>query len=304
MASSPRRTNQTEKPPTASAPKPGAKARAVPGGPLIKTSSGKKNPALSAAAQSALLIEKLQEQQILLQLQNEQLQEANAELEISCHRLHDLYDLAPVGFMTFDEKGCVREINHTAAELFGYSVTFLSDKPISSYLLQPDRKLFLHHLWQCRQEQKELIITLRLSSKDGCERLLEFTTQPAPDLASRPGWCRSALVDVSQKRATELALSESESKFRQLAENIDEVFWFIALDPSRATYVSPAFEHIWGVSAAELYADFSVWERSVHPDDLLAVQAAFRAWISGEASSHRSEYRILHPSGQIRWNCD
>ena len=250
------------------------------------------------------LFRQAEDQRQQMELQNEQLSDAHAELEQSRHRYADLYDKAPVGYVTFDDKGCIREINYTAAELLGYSAAHLTGKPLIPYLAQPDRKVFLQHLWQCRHQDKEQIITLHLISKNGVERQVEFITRPGHDFENRPGWCRSAIVDVTDRRATESALSASEAKFRLLAENIGDVFWFMELDPPRVTYVSPAFEHIWGIPAADLYADHTRWEQAIHPDDLQAVETAFHSWVRGDTSFYRLHYRVIHRNGSIRWLAD
>lgn len=249
--------------------------------------------------QTAELMTQMQEQQNLLVLRNEQLEEANADLELSRHRYADLYNLAPVGYVTLDGKACIREINQTAAELLGYTITHLMGRPMMPYLAQPDRKVFLKHLGECRHAGCELSATLRLATKGKGERLTEFTTRPAQDFASKPGWCRTAIMDVTERRGIEAALSASEAKFRLLAENMGEVFWFMEPDPPRVTYVSPAFENIWGVPAAELYADSSVWMKAIHPEDLPAVGAAYHGWLAGETSGYQIEYRILDREGHI-----
>jgi PAS domain S-box-containing protein len=256
------------------------------------------------AVKTAELMTQMQEQQDLLELRNEQLGEANADLELSRHRYADLYNLAPVGYITLDGKGCIREINHTAAELLGYTITHLMGRPMMPYMAQPDRKTFLKHLWECRHAGHELCATMHLATKDKGERLTEFTTRPAQDLESKPGWCRTAIMDVTERRGIEAALSASEAKFRLLAENMGEVFWFMELDPPRVTYVSPAFENIWGMPASELYADSKVWMKAVHAEDLPAVDAAFQSWLDGETDTYQIEYRILNREGEIHWIMD
>ena len=74
----------------------------------------------------------------------------------------------------------------------------------------------------------------------------------------------------------------SEVQLRLLVQNIGDVLWFKEIDPPRVTYVSPAFEQVWGVPAAELYADAGCWERSSHPGDAKPVQAALLAWSGGD----------------------
>jgi PAS domain S-box-containing protein len=112
------------------------------------------------------------------------------------------------------------------------------------------------------------------------------------------------MLDTTEMSDAQAALSASEAKFRLLADNMGEVFWFMELDPTRVTYVSPAFEQIWGIPAAEVYANNEIWMKAIHPDDLAAVHTAFHRWITGESAAFHMEYRVLNRAGQLRWIAD
>jgi PAS domain S-box-containing protein len=88
------------------------------------------------------------------------------------------------------------------------------------------------------------------------------------------------------------ALSSSEKKFRQLAENIHEVFWMMDPHSGMLLYVSPAFDQLWGFSAARVLENPDAWFDSIHPDDREAV-AAIRARKSG-SKLLECEYRVVH----------
>jgi PAS domain S-box-containing protein len=93
---------------------------------------------------------------------------------------------------------------------------------------------------------------------------------------------------------------QSEMRFRQLAENIDQVFWMLDLGTQRALYVSPAFEKVWGVGSAPLYQDAHWLLTTVHPDDRDRCAAFLSALKSGPAEE---TYRIVRPDGSVRWIC-
>jgi PAS domain S-box-containing protein len=90
-------------------------------------------------------------------------------------------------------------------------------------------------------------------------------------------------------------LDESAAQFRQLTENLPEVFFIVSPDLSRAHYVSPAYERVWGRSAAQAMADPLDWLKGVHPDDLPGVQAAL-----GNPPPEGLEFRVVQPAGAIR----
>ncbi len=102
-------------------------------------------------------------------------------------------------------------------------------------------------------------------------------------------------------RTAELRLSEE--RFRQMAENVREVFWLASADMRQMLYVSPAFETIWGRRPQEVYDDPGLWFELVHPEDRPGVRAAFLVQPPIVASME-AEYRILRPDGATCWISD
>ena len=102
-----------------------------------------------------------------------------------------------------------------------------------------------------------------------------------------------------ERRQGEAALRESEERFRQLAENIQDVFWLTDLTTNRMLYVSPAYEEIWGRSRANLSASPRKWLDAIHPEDRELVFGSATA--SQPGGIYDKEYRIVRPDGSIRW---
>jgi PAS domain S-box-containing protein len=102
----------------------------------------------------------------------------------------------------------------------------------------------------------------------------------------------------ARRREAEESLRESEERFRQLAEHIDEVFWISTPDKEVIEYVSPAFREIWGVPPQELYDDSRLWLEHIHPDDRVRVREALPEQVEG---TYDEEYRIDRPDGEVRW---
>jgi len=106
-------------------------------------------------------------------------------------------------------------------------------------------------------------------------------------------------LDISQERRTQQHLRASELRFRQMAENIGDVFYLRDAQNGDILYVSPAYETIWGSSCESLYADQESWIRSIHPDDRPA--AIERREKASTLQAFEVEYRIVRPDGSIRW---
>ncbi len=108
------------------------------------------------------------------------------------------------------------------------------------------------------------------------------------------------LLENANRKQAEETLRESEEKFRQLADNITDVFWIRSADMRIVHYVSPAFERIWGRPVASIYDHPHRWSEFILPEDRQRVLAAF-ATLTGATRSLDIEYRIVRPEGEVRW---
>jgi diguanylate cyclase (GGDEF)-like protein/PAS domain S-box-containing protein len=105
-------------------------------------------------------------------------------------------------------------------------------------------------------------------------------------------------VDRTAKLAEE-KLRKSEEKFRQFAENIREVLWLLSIETGEILYVSPAFEEIWQRSCESIYKNSQAWMEAIHPADRERAESVFGQQLQG--LSFDNEYRIVQPSGVVRW---
>ncbi|MHB8724035.1 MAG: EAL domain-containing protein [Casimicrobiaceae bacterium] len=109
---------------------------------------------------------------------------------------------------------------------------------------------------------------------------------------------REALIRHEHRGALD-TLRTREEQFRQLTENIQEVFFLIDAQNGQVVYVSPAYEPLWGKSCQSLYDRADSWCDSVYPDDRSSVMSAVEVAKVTGAFNH--ECRIILPNGMIRW---
>ncbi|MFB6096753.1 MAG: PAS domain S-box protein [Haloferacaceae archaeon] len=105
--------------------------------------------------------------------------------------------------------------------------------------------------------------------------------------------------DISERKERERRLRESEEKFRQLAENLDEVVWMTAGPSWDVEYVNPKYEEVWGQSREALYEDWHTFADAIHPEDRERVERALER--ASETGEFQEEYRIRRPDGTVRW---
>ncbi|EKD07894.1 PAS domain-containing protein [Arthrospira platensis] len=191
-------------------------------------------------------------------------------------------------------------------EILGFRAEEISDNLEEwEKLIHPDDKLqvfdILHkHL---NGETEQYISEHRIKCKDGHYKwILDRGRVMYRSLDGKPLRVIGTKTDISDRKKNELALKESEEKFRQLAENIHQVF-FINSATGEMIYVSPAYEEIWQQSRDSLYKNPSSWLMSVHPEDRDGMAEALNKQISLGIPFNQT-YRIVRPNGSIRWiNC-
>jgi PAS domain S-box-containing protein len=140
----------------------------------------------------------------------------------------------------------------------------------------------------------------RVVHPDGTVRVVDSRGAVETDPATgRPARVDGTVLDITERKALEQALRDSEAVLRQLTENIDQVFWVEEPESRRIHYVSPAYEAIWGRTCASVVENPKSWAEAIHPDDRDAVRAVLSQ--SREAGTpYDHVYRIIRPDGGER----
>ncbi|MFP4007048.1 MAG: PAS domain S-box protein [Spirulinaceae cyanobacterium] len=160
-----------------------------------------------------------------------------------------------------------------------------------------DRDLFLAAL---TQKEQGFDVEYRIRRPDGTLRWIRDRAFPLKDEQGNVYRITGIAEDISDRKLAEIALQESETKFRQMAENIEQVFWMTDTQTQQMFYISPAYEKIWGRTCESLYEQPQDFIAAIEPEDrdrVLAVMAQ-------KEQGFDIEYRIRRPDGTLRWICD
>jgi PAS domain S-box-containing protein len=117
--------------------------------------------------------------------------------------------------------------------------------------------------------------------------------------APKPGHFAVILDDITEEKQSLLVIKESEARFQQISENVEEVFYLVNPENSHLFYINQAYEKIFGRTCQSLYDDPKSFLKSVYEPDQDFVYSAFEKSIS--TGIFNEEYRILRPDGNIRW---
>lgn len=155
-----------------------------------------------------VLLEELRERQYQLELQNKQLIEAQFEVERSRVLYASLYDYSPVGLITLDIQGTIKNINLTSAQLLGYERIQLIGKPFSLYLCKNSYSDFLNFIKKCFAPEATAV-ELVLKNKDNKEINVRIYSNLVNDFISGEKVIHSTLIDITEKKESELFISKS-----------------------------------------------------------------------------------------------
>ena len=164
----------------------------------------------STGREAEQLIHDLQVHQIELEMQNRELREAQLSLEESRRRYADLYDFAPVVYLTLDRDGRIQSANLTAAALFRAERGALIGRSLTSLVAIESQSALRGHLEQCFAEQTQVVSELTFSVSGREMIVAQMMSAPILDPGRNVTGCKTALTDIS-------ALKRSEEKLRFLA---------------------------------------------------------------------------------------
>jgi len=190
------------------------------------------------------------------------------------------------------------DVNATACARLGYSREEMLQLGPQDLLPLFNKSMLLE---QCAavcagKPGAELVQTLH-QRKDGGTFPVEIRIRPFE--SGGQSLIVAVASDISERIRAEAELRETNARFRQLAENIDEMFWIRDLVENRFLYISPAYEKLFGKSVDSLYRHPRSFLSSIHPDDRDRVAAAHDSQRT-QPSGLDLEYRVV-VEGRIHW---
>jgi len=187
----------------------------------LRQTEGVPQEQLTPEAAQALLHE-LRVHQIELEMQNDELRRTQHQLEISHARYFDLYNLAPVGYMTLNGQGIIEEANLTSANLLGVTRSDLVNRPFSHFIAIEDQDLYYLHCRKLMEMKAAQKCELRMVRADGS--LFWALLQGVPAEDNEPDACyRLVLHDCTSRKLAELEVEAIKDQWEKTFNAIDDV---------------------------------------------------------------------------------
>ena len=153
----------------------------------------------------SVLVHELQVHQIELELQNDELRQSQIALEEANNKYRDFYDFAPVGFLTLNESGLIREVNLTAANQLGVTRGHLVDKPCQFFIEVDDRDRFRLCLKRVFQGPGPQHCEIKLQRPDGGNFFARLDSIAVTDVSGERV-CRTSITDLTEPLKTKARL--------------------------------------------------------------------------------------------------
>lgn len=233
-------------------------------------------------------------------------QQVEEELQETLITLQALIKASPLAIINLDTDGKLKLWSPAAESIFGWTKQEVLGQPVP--FLPKDKLEEFRQLHQKKLQGDTITgVEVQRQKKDGSLIDVAVWGAPLTDAHGNINSTMAVIADITEPKRIQEALKASEERFRQLAENIQDVFWMADIKDQKLLYISPAYAQVWGRSCESLLKDCPGWLETIHPDDRSSLQDSFAARINSKDFADLPwlefdrTYRIVRPDGTVRW---
>ena len=251
-----------------------------------------------AAVTAKVLLHELHVHQIELEMQNEELQDANQKLELMRNRYLDLYEFSPVGFMTLADDNFISVCNLKVCSLLGMERRALLHSRFAILIADDDKDRWYQFSRDMKKspQGEEKSIDLVVKRSNGTSFYARLNCLRLEDKTDAPDSLQLVMTDISQQKQAEDKV-ENRLSLATHAAGIGIWDWNLQ-----------TMEMVWDDSMFELYhitrEDFSnavdAWENALHPEDRQRAEHEIQEALNN-SKPFDTQFRIIWPNGEVRY---
>jgi len=236
------------------------------------------------------LIHELEVHQIELEMQNEELRQAQLDLEAARDKYANLYNFAPVGYFSITDKGLILDANFMCANLLGMERGRLTGQRFTNFIAKDDQDVFYLHRKKLLETKTRQVCELKLKNKDGIEFCAQLESSAVKDEeAGNYSVIRSSLWDVTKRKQAELALIASKLEIDSIVKTVPDIVY--RLDSNgRLTFVNDSIKR-YGYLPEELIGTKVM--KLVYPEDREKAIHKIEERRTGDRSTKSFETRLI-----------
>jgi len=264
---------------------------------------GDKNLTLKASdfEEVSLLLEEFAAFQIELELQNEELKDAQLMLQLEKERYSDLYHNSPVGYLQLNRNGVILDFNNRAVEILNFSPKQMMKKPLVALIDKEYISDFYEHIESVFNHSGEgnVSLVITITDKFAKKRILKLKSNLLNDKNKKNIYCRSTLEDITQDIENHNKINELNNRLEASMIAGDMAWWEVELPSGKVTFNDNKAAMLGFLP--QNFSHYNDFMKLVHPDDVEPTLNAFRQLIYGEVEIYECEYRIKHSDGHYLW---
>ena len=243
------------------------------------------------------LAHELQVHQVELEMQNGELHRVQLELEASRDRFAELYDFAPVAYLTLEADGVIHQANLTAAAQLGVVRQDLISKKLSQFIHHESQDVFYLHQQRVFANRRKQACELQLRRPDGALFPVALESIFSEGGESKPRRSLAVFQDITERKQAETEVRQSEERHRALVEATATVVWRTTPD-GNVVFATDAWSRITGQTKAQNVG--WGWLDAIHPDDRAPTT---QKWLHSleTRTLHENEFRVRTRGGDYRW---